>query len=335
VARLHARSLTDGASGWVTATGNHGTPFLVEIPKPSLRVCQETSLTSELASEGGKEVAMLKEHEVVEILEGPRVEQLGNAMRARGKALSDGKVGWFTYTSKGGMDQVTPGKSSYNCVSSIALTDGIDIKESKVLRKLSKGETLTVLEGPTTDDKAGVSRIKVKANQDSAEGWVTVKGNAGSVFVQETGRQVIIQKRIALENRFESGAGPVVRMLEPNEEIQILGGPREEKAVASKRLRVRAVSSGQEGWVTESKHLKPWTTTYKCVAAVELTEAQKPGKLLRSLEVSEKVEHLDGPAWEDSISAFRIRVRAVKDDVIGWATIAQGATPLLENVPSA
>jgi len=336
VTRLHARSLVDGAQGWVTATGNHGTPFLVEIPKPSFRVCQEVSLTADFPSEGSKEVASLKPHEVVEILEGPRVEQLGNAMRARGKALSDGATGWFTYTSKGGTELVAPGQSNYTCVSSIALTDSIDIKDSKVLRKLSKGETLSLLEGPTTDDKAGVARIRVRANQDSSEGWVTVKGNAGSVFVQETGRQVVTKKRMLLEDKFECDAGEVVRALEENEKIQILSGPKEEKPMALKRIRVRVLSSGKEGWLTQSRSLAPWTPLYKCVTAFELHEARKPSQAVRSVDVGEQLEHLDGPVWEDGVGAFRIRVRALTDELIGWATIATPeGTTLLENVPSA
>merc|ERR1719330_549290 len=129
------------------------------------------------------------------MLEGPRREILGNAIRARGKATRDGATGWFTVKSKQGQSLVEPGKSTFTCTSGIALTNDMNIKDCKVLRKLDKGEVLMVVEGPIDDDAAGVTRIKVKASKDEMEGWVTTKGNAGSVYATESGRTYIVTSK--------------------------------------------------------------------------------------------------------------------------------------------
>jgi len=66
-----------------------------------------------------------------------------------------------------------------------AITGGLSMTKSKALRKLKKGEVLTVLEGPLQEPAAKVMRVRVRSKTDGTEGWVTVAGNAGSVFLKE------------------------------------------------------------------------------------------------------------------------------------------------------
>jgi len=248
VMRIRGRALSDNTVGWVTATGNHGTPFLTEVPKPLLEVVAEVDLHDGFMSEGSAVLQTLKAEDDLEVLEGPRKESLGNAMRARGKATLDGAVGWFTTKTKAGADCVKPGRSTYTCVSSIALTDGMDIKACKVVRKLAKGENLTVLEGPVEDSNAGLTRIRVQAAQDSAEGWVTVRGNAGTAYVEESGRQFVITRSTPLQIGIDS-ASTTKRTLEEEETIEVLEGPKEEVADEPLRVKCRA-PDGKVGWVT-------------------------------------------------------------------------------------
>merc|ERR1712217_243522 len=134
-----------------------------------------------------KELRALKLGEILEVFEGPRKENLGNAMRARGRAHSDAAVGWFTVTSKQGEAFASRGSSTYTCTANIALTDTLNIKDCKVVRKVEKGETLTVLEGPIEHEESSVTRIRVRAQKDSVEGWITTTGNAGTSYAKETG----------------------------------------------------------------------------------------------------------------------------------------------------
>jgi len=337
VMRVRARALSDGTIGWITATGNHGTPFLVDTPKPCLYVAAEVCLQDDFPSESSAEIRNLRASEVVEILEGPRKEVVGNAMRARGKAVSDGAIGWFTTKSKSGVDCVRPGSSTYVCTSNIALTDGIDIKECKVIRKLSKGEGLTVLEGPVEDEKAGVPRIKARAASDGAEGWVSIRGNAGSVYAEESGRQVIVCRSMPLQGHIDSDARDAIRTLAEEEVLDILEGPVEEIAQPPQRYRVRVATDGKVGWVTfKDDILLPWSPQYRCTtnAALHSQFKLEGATSVRTLEPGELVELIEGPRLEASLGVLRMRGRATKDGAVGWVTIAgnQG-TPFFTVVP--
>jgi len=67
-----------------------------------------------------------------------------------------------------------------------SLMDGISISSSKAVSKLKAGQVVELLEGPMADDEnADISRVRVKTVVGDIEGWATVKGNAGTVFLKE------------------------------------------------------------------------------------------------------------------------------------------------------
>jgi len=113
-----------------------------------------------------------------------------------------------------------PGRSCYTIVAAIALTDAMDIKNCKVLRKLDRGEVLMALEGPTDDGNSGVQRIRVSAMKDKAEGWVTIKGNAGSVYAEETGKNYNMTKESILQKKFQSDS-ETIRTLAVGEQSKL------------------------------------------------------------------------------------------------------------------
>jgi len=250
LSRVQARVVSDGLIGWLTVKGNHGTPFLVETSKPCYTVVEEVILEEDFSSESGAQIRTLDVNEVVEVLEGPRKETVGSALRAHGKASSDGAVGWFTVTSKQGNTCATPGNSCYTIRQAVALTDKLNIKECEVLRKLGKDEVMLLLEGPVKEEKAGVDRIRARSLTDSLEGWVTVKGNAGSAYAEETGKQYVITKGQPLQNSCQSDSATTLRTLGEQETLELLEPAREEKADAHMRMRCRTVSDGKKGWVT-------------------------------------------------------------------------------------
>lgn len=275
-------------------------------------------------SEGAADIGTLKAGDVFEVVEGPRKEVVGNAIRARGKAVSDGATGWFTVKNKQGVECVKHGKSTFTCTSGIALTNDMNIKDCKVLRKLDKGEVLMVVEGPIDDDAAGVTRIKVKASKDEMEGWVTTKGNAGSVYATESGRTYIVTSKTPLQNRFNSEHAKDVRMLAEDETVELLEGPKEEKADAPLRVYGRSSTDGQLGWITLRKGtVKLWSPRYRCLGAVAITTDLDSSKgEVRSLDKDEVFELLEGPKVEASTGALRMKGVAEKDSATGWVTIA-------------
>merc|ERR1712062_550597 len=104
----------------------------------------------------------------------------------------------------------------YAVVKDTALTDGFDVAAAKVIRKLEKGELLEVLEGPTKDDKLGMSRVKTKALLDGEEGWATVSGNQGTVFLQKADKPYYTCLK-CVDLRSDISGGDDIRILKEDE----------------------------------------------------------------------------------------------------------------------
>merc|ERR1712048_1424755 len=118
----------------------------------------------------------------------------------------------------------------YTCTASVAMTDAEDIKACKVVRKLGVGEFFEA-SGPLVQDSAsGVSRLPGKALQDGKQGWITVKGNAGTVFAEAATKYYSVLKEVQLEKRFQTGGAEAIRKMEVDETFQLLEGPKDEKA---------------------------------------------------------------------------------------------------------
>jgi hypothetical protein len=202
----------------------------------------------------------------------------------------------------------------------------LSIKTSKVLRKLDQGETLQCIEGPVDDDVAGCSRIRVLAQKHDLEGWVTIKGNAGSCYAEESGRMYVLSRPVALQTGLTSESS-TVKMLEEGVSVEMIKGPMEETSHSELRLKCRVADSGQLGWVTlEGDNLKPWGPRYRCVNSTAINDimdvSSEDAKMLRKLEAGEAVELLEGPRLEASVGIMRLRARSERDGVAGWISIA-------------
>eukprot|EP00928_Gymnodinium_smaydae_P063930 TRINITY_DN47398_c0_g1_i1.p1 TRINITY_DN47398_c0_g1~~TRINITY_DN47398_c0_g1_i1.p1 ORF type:complete len:878 (-),score=314.20 TRINITY_DN47398_c0_g1_i1:207-2777(-) len=73
-------------------------------------------------------------------------------------------------------------------VTKTPMQDKLNISGAKVVRTLAAGEIVEVVEGPKQDDEIGVARVRVKAS-DGADGWATIAGNKGSIFLRVSSRQ--------------------------------------------------------------------------------------------------------------------------------------------------
>jgi len=327
VQRIKGKSLKDGIEGWISLKGNQGTPFLQEVEKPYYTCSKEVNLEREFKTEGEEGVVRaLKADEVLELIEGPRKETFEPGVRVKGKANSDGALGWFTVRDKAGTIFAEADGKYYACTNSVAMTDNQDIKECKVIRKLAVGELFTVEEGPIEEKEAGITRVKGKALKDDQVGWITVKGNAGTTFAEASAKHFCILKEVPLTKKFPtSSAGEEVRVLAKGEAMQVLEGPKEEQYAPEVRVKVKALGDGQVGWMTlKGDNVKPWTPYYKCKAAAPmhktLTSLQVAGaELIREIAAGENVELMEGPK-EDG-KDLRMQARAEKDGALGWVTI--------------
>merc|ERR1719375_957423 len=79
-------------------------------------------------------------------------------------------------------DFVKQFQNQYECTKEVSMTEAL-VVEGKPKRKLALGEVFSGLQDPEKDAKTGLERVKVRAN-DGEEGWVTISGNQGTVFMK-------------------------------------------------------------------------------------------------------------------------------------------------------
>jgi len=294
---------------------------LLEVQKPCYYCVCDIPLGKEFSNDsGGAPLRTLQTSEVLEVMEGPRKESFEGAFRAKARACKDGAVGWFVMKTGGGVSNTEQSGKYYVCIAPIAMTDVADIKSCKVIRKLQSKEVALVVEGPAEQGTSGIHRMRCKSMTDGQEGWITVAGNKGTVYAEETTKIYSVLNDLSLQKTFESDGAALVRTLEKGEALEVIEGPKEEKSETT-RLRGRAFSDGAVGWVTvKSSTVKPWSPHYKCLAEAELSSNLKQGgEAVRKVDVGEVVQVVDGPKKDGDV--MRIKARAEKDGATGWVTL--------------
>ena len=143
-----------------------------------------------------------------------------------------------------------------------------------------------------------------------------------------------------MQNKFSEvqSAATTVRNLAPQEMIELLEAPREEKSEAPLRMRCRALTDGKVCWVgLKGQNFKRWSPHYKCVsptALMDRLEVNDDTQTTRKVNVGETFELLQGPTEEKELGVLRVKCKADKDMAIGWMTISgnQGKN-FLECIP--
>jgi len=324
VTRIFGRSLIDGLEGWVSLKGNQGTPFLKEIEKRFYTTVAEQPLQEAFQADGeAKLVRSLRTDEVLELVEGPRKVTFEAGLRVKGRASSDGAVGWFTAKDKNGAIFAEADSNYYSCTASVAVTDSKDIKDCKVIRKLSVGELFIVEEDPVDEPGTGITRVKGTCLQDEVTGWITLKGNAGTVFAEPSTKHFCILQETPLTQQFPTARpGDEVRKLAKGEAMQVLEGPKQENHAPEVRAKVKTLTDGAVGWVSLRKgSTRRWSPIYKCKAESPMHKSLEidGAEVIRQIVVGEQLEFLEGPTG--SANVVRIKAKAAKDCAVGWVTI--------------
>merc|ERR1712151_153471 len=333
--RVRGKSMVDSTEGWITVKGNQGTPFLDECKK-IFYCCRKADVPLQKDFESGSStIRTLVDEEIMELIEGPRKEVLPDAQRGKLKATKDGAIGWITLKDRHEVGYADANPKLYTCTALVAMTDGEDIKSCKVLRKLAVGEFFEAT-GPVVEDPStGVSRLPGKALKDGKEGWITLKGNAGTMYAEAAPKQYSVKKETQLEKKFGTAGAESIRTMEVGETFQLIEGPREEKVQPEVRAKVRCFSDGKVGWISKRGGLvKVWNPTYKCLDKLPMHDmragaALEESKVVRELQKGESVEMVEGP-FEDE-KDIKMKCRSVKDGLVGWVTIKSAGKRLLDN----
>merc|ERR1712032_792533 len=155
------------------------------------KVNLEVDMTDGRSVTDSKPIATLEANEVVELISGPVKDDSSGVMRIQSKKMVGGEVGWVTVRGAGkeGSVFLSEGGSLFKIVKHTILTNSFELDDGNTTRKLvdktrklKEGEVLHVLEWPRKEEQTGLFRMKVRVRTDNAVGWLTAKGNVGTLF---------------------------------------------------------------------------------------------------------------------------------------------------------
>jgi len=333
--RLPCRAILDGAEGWVTVKSKAGTQYVKQAERPCLW-CSTASPLQKAAEEDSGVVCQMETGEVVELLEGPK-EGRPAELRVRGTACQEEGAGWLHVQNSKGEVTAQLSDKLYKCVEPIAMTEEFDFAKCTMVRRIEAGEALELLpqdasEAPPADGAA--QRRRFKACLDGKEGWVTMNGNRGKIYLKHAEKHYVCLK----ETPVHSGLGAesaVVRVLMAGEAFAALDEPRKVSGGEQFNVyKVRTMNDTKEGWVTSSTtelQIRPWSRRYKVLKPVPLTggfhanEAAEIVEVLRLLETDELLDIAEHPTPDTSSGHLRLRCVAVRDKLVGWATVRESA----------
>lgn len=316
--RVRARSMRDAQEGWITVKGNQGTPYLKEVDKPYYACNAEVELEGDVPR-------TLKHEEVFELLQGPQKEVFADAQRIRGKASKDGATGWITSTDFKGVVFAEPCNKYYTCTTTVAMTDAQDIKNCKVIRKMTVGENFIAEEDPVVEADSGITRVKAKGATDENAGWITIKGNAGTTYAVASTKHYNIVKDVPLQKLLNvNDSAQDVRKLEAGEAFELIEGPKNQKAPPAVRMKVKVLGDGAVGWITmKQTNVRKWQPVYTCKKAVAMHKALavKDAEVVKQINVGQVLELIDGPQEDTETKEMRMKGRIGQDGSVGWVTI--------------
>merc|ERR1711879_661578 len=139
----------------------------------------------------------------------------------------------------------------YRAAQATTLSEGQAIA-SKPLRRIEEGELVKGCELPVKDDASGLCRLHCHASKDGAEGWVSVAGNKGVVFLEWYKLFQSCVKETIMTDGLATNSRPVKR-LRKDDVLEVLEHPRRDVGSGLMRLRGKAVNGGNIGWVNISR----------------------------------------------------------------------------------
>lgn len=143
----------------------------------------------------------------------------------------------------------------YKVVKETSISDGLSIAEGKTMRTMALNEVVELLEGPMKEGSVDVMRIKAKAMKDGIEGWLTLAGNQGTVYLQEGGCYFKVVKETFLSedmNSIGETGETEIRKLKESEVLLVHEFPQKHEESGHFRMKAKARADGAIGWLTST-----------------------------------------------------------------------------------
>jgi len=180
------KHLDEDNAGHITMSCFH------HIVRRLMKIKKETVITEGICIKDSKTLRRLGVNEVVEVLEGPVMDESVEVERIRVKVMKDGLEGWVTPVGNQGTVFLEAGGNLFRVVKETILTNTFEMQGDKeatrklkeTTRKLKEGELVEVREWAKKEESSGLLRMRVRAKSDGHVGWATMVGNQGTVFLQ-------------------------------------------------------------------------------------------------------------------------------------------------------
>jgi len=151
------------------------------------KVVRQCVLSDHLLIDQSKQLRHLQVGELIDVHRGPAIEPNVKIYRIQGRVIKDAMPGWSTIAGNQGITFLQLIGRVFKVRKEVALTGDLkDVEGAPLLRNLQEGEYIEVLEFAWTSRSAlGVLRVQVRVEHDQSFGWVTVRSNDGTVYLEE------------------------------------------------------------------------------------------------------------------------------------------------------
>jgi hypothetical protein len=295
-------------------------------------VSRSSVMTQDFDIKAGKVMRKVDLDEIVELVEGPRIDEKVGLTRIKARSLKDSMVGWISVKGNQGspfLDELE--KPYYVCAVGTELQADAKGNAEAPVRSILAGEVVELIEGPSRERLKANVRARGKAVADNQAGWVTVVSNRGQTLLEE-GKFYITSATVELTDELDLSKAQVMRKLKPGEVLTGLDMMGEHEGVP--RMRFRTTKDAMEGWVsmklpTGQKLVNESNKCYTALedTAIQRTESATNSAVARTLHKGEVFQVLDGPKEESTAQALRAKVKAVADGSVGWISLGP-QTPL-------
>jgi len=131
------------------------------------------------------------------------------------------------------------------------LTDNLEARACKRMRKFEQHDTLEQLEDFAVDTVCDIVRFKCRSLADNMEGFVCVKGNKGSEYLQMQQFGYKVRRPTAMTEGFELETSPkIIRKLRVGEILRCFDLPVLEPKSNLMRIKAVALADDTTGYVT-------------------------------------------------------------------------------------
>lgn len=197
-------------------------------------------------------IRRIEADEALELLPDKAITPENGGLRKRFRACRDGKEGWITTEGSQGTVYVKPASKHYICAQAAPLHAGLGA-ESSVVRVLMPGEAFAGFEDPKEVAGGELQKIyRVKSLANGTEGWVFSDASIAQVRPWVPRYKVLkpvpLSKKLA--NNEAAEVVEVIRLLEPEEILDVAQPPIEDASTGQLRACVVARNGKTKGFVT-------------------------------------------------------------------------------------